>query len=117
MCVSVEHDDGPRMGAVRGVVLESQYLLEPCGTGGTRLTHISRVDLRCGDGLQALSWLSFSFLRNNAITNVPALPFSCFRGRSPEWYNKVFGYLCVNEAQRIRSSFHPPDLTSTEAKI
>nr|XP_040038192.1 stAR-related lipid transfer protein 13 isoform X4 [Gasterosteus aculeatus aculeatus] len=84
VCVSVEHDDGPRMGAVRGVVLESQYLLEPCGTGGTRLTHISRVDLR---------------------------------GRSPEWYNKVFGYLCVNEAQRIRSSFHPPDLTSTEAKI
>ncbi|XP_037323046.2 stAR-related lipid transfer protein 13-like isoform X3 [Pungitius pungitius] len=84
VCVSVEHDDSPRMAAVRGVVLESQYLLEPCGTGGTRLTHISRVDLR---------------------------------GRSPEWYNKVFGYLCVNEAQRIRSSFHPPDLTSTEAKI
>lgn len=48
VCVSVEHDDSPRMAAVRGVVLESQYLLEPCGTGRTRLTHISRVDLRCG---------------------------------------------------------------------
>ncbi|KAM8897779.1 stAR-related lipid transfer protein 13 isoform 5-T5 [Spinachia spinachia] len=84
VCVSVEHDDSPRTGAVRGVVLESQYLLEPCGTGGTKLTHISRVDLR---------------------------------GRSPEWYNKVFGYLCVNEAQRIRSSFLRPDLTSPEAKI
>ncbi|KAK9536546.1 hypothetical protein VZT92_006319 [Zoarces viviparus] len=84
VCVSVEHDDSPRMGAVRGVVLESQYLLEPCGTGRTRLIHISRVDLR---------------------------------GRSPEWYNKVFGHLCVNEAQRIRSSFHPPEQTSTEAKI
>uniref|UniRef100_UPI003AAC4A47 stAR-related lipid transfer protein 13-like isoform X2 n=1 Tax=Centroberyx gerrardi TaxID=166262 RepID=UPI003AAC4A47 len=84
VCVSVEHDDSPRMGAVRGVVLESQYLLEPCGTGKTRLTHICRVDLR---------------------------------GRSPEWYNKAFGHLCVNEAQRIRSSFHPPDQTSTEAKI
>lgn len=46
VCVSVEHDDSPRTGAVRGVVLESQYLLEPCGTGRTRLTHISRVDLR-----------------------------------------------------------------------
>ncbi|XP_042354806.1 stAR-related lipid transfer protein 13-like isoform X1 [Plectropomus leopardus] len=84
VCVSVEHDDSPRMGAVRGVVLESQYLLEPCGTGRTRLTHISRVDLR---------------------------------GRSPEWYNKAFGHLCVSEAQRIRSSFQLPDQTSTEAKI
>ncbi|XP_060910992.1 stAR-related lipid transfer protein 13-like isoform X2 [Labrus mixtus] len=72
VCVSIEHEDSPRMGAVRGVVLESQYLLEPCGTGRTRLTHVSRVDLR---------------------------------GRSPEWYNKAFGHLCVNEAQRIRSSF------------
>lgn len=48
ICVSVDHEDSPRMGAVRRVVLESQYLLEPCGTGRTRLTHISRVDLRCG---------------------------------------------------------------------
>ncbi|XP_031728474.1 stAR-related lipid transfer protein 13 isoform X2 [Anarrhichthys ocellatus] len=84
VCVSIEHDDSPRTGGVRGVVLESQYLLEPCGTGRTRLIHISRVDLR---------------------------------GRSPEWYNKAFGHLCVNEAQRIRSSFHPPEQTSTEAKI
>ncbi|KAJ4929642.1 hypothetical protein JOQ06_018665 [Pogonophryne albipinna] len=83
VCVSVEHDDSPSMGAVRGVVLESQYLLEPCGTGRTRLTHISRVDLR---------------------------------GRSPEWYNKAFGDMCVNEAQRIRSSFHPPDPMSPELK-
>lgn len=47
VCVSVDHDDSPRMAAVRRVVLESQYLLEPCGAGRTRLTHISRVDLRC----------------------------------------------------------------------
>uniref|UniRef100_A0A8C5GK79 StAR-related lipid transfer protein 13 n=1 Tax=Gouania willdenowi TaxID=441366 RepID=A0A8C5GK79_GOUWI len=46
VCVSIEHDDSPRLGAVRGVVLESQYLLEACGTGRTRLTHITRVDLR-----------------------------------------------------------------------
>ncbi|XP_037543299.1 stAR-related lipid transfer protein 13 isoform X2 [Nematolebias whitei] len=83
VCESVEHEDSPRTGAVRGVVMESQYLLEPCGMGRTRLMHISRVDLR---------------------------------GRSPEWYNKAFGYLCVNEAQRIRSSFLPLDL-SPEAKI
>lgn len=47
VCVSVDHEDSPRMAAVRRVVLESQYLLEPCGAGRTRLTHISRVDLRC----------------------------------------------------------------------
>ncbi|KAM9729439.1 stAR-related lipid transfer protein 13-like isoform 2-T2 [Menidia menidia] len=82
-CVSVEHEDSQCAGAVRGVVLESQYLLEPCGTGRSRLTHISRVDLR---------------------------------GRSPEWYNKAFGHLCVNEALRIRSSFLPLDQMSPEAK-
>lgn len=54
VCVSVEHDDSPPTGAVRGVVLECQYLLEPCGTARTRLTHISRVDLRCGQILSAL---------------------------------------------------------------
>uniref|UniRef100_A0A7N8XPJ2 StAR-related lipid transfer protein 13 n=1 Tax=Mastacembelus armatus TaxID=205130 RepID=A0A7N8XPJ2_9TELE len=84
VCVSIEHDDSPCIGAVRGVVLESQYLLEPCGVGRTRITHISRVDLR---------------------------------GKSPEWYNKAFGHLCFNEAQRIRSSFHPLEQTSTEAKV
>ncbi|XP_075887879.1 stAR-related lipid transfer protein 13-like isoform X3 [Nelusetta ayraudi] len=84
VCMSVDHDDSPRMAAVRRVVLESQYLLEPCGAGRTRLTHISRVDLR---------------------------------GRSPEWYNKGFGHLCVNEVQMIRSSFHLMDQTGTEAKM
>ncbi|XP_056911058.1 stAR-related lipid transfer protein 13-like isoform X4 [Takifugu flavidus] len=46
VCTSVDHDESQRTGAVRGVVLESQYLLEPCGTARTRLTHVSRVDLR-----------------------------------------------------------------------
>ncbi|KAJ8404710.1 hypothetical protein AAFF_G00335730 [Aldrovandia affinis] len=43
--VSVDHEDSP-MGGVRAVVLESQYLLEPCGSGKSRLTHICRVDLK-----------------------------------------------------------------------
>ncbi|KAK7925975.1 hypothetical protein WMY93_008285 [Mugilogobius chulae] len=85
VCVSVDHEDSPRTGAVRGVVLESQYLLEPSGTGRTRLTHICRMDLR---------------------------------GRSPEWYNKAFGHLLVNEAQRVRSSFQTSDSAhSPEAKL
>ncbi|XP_051973493.1 stAR-related lipid transfer protein 13-like isoform X2 [Xyrauchen texanus] len=44
--VSIDHEDSPQLGRVRGVVLESQYLLEPCGSGKSRLTHICRVDLK-----------------------------------------------------------------------
>ncbi|XP_037126068.1 stAR-related lipid transfer protein 13 isoform X2 [Syngnathus acus] len=73
VCVSVDRDHVPRVPTVRAVVLESHYLLEPCGVPTrTRLTHLSRVDLR---------------------------------GRAPEWYNKAYGHLCSNEAQRIRASF------------
>uniref|UniRef100_A0AAV2J6N0 StAR-related lipid transfer protein 13 n=1 Tax=Knipowitschia caucasica TaxID=637954 RepID=A0AAV2J6N0_KNICA len=74
---SVDHEDSAGTGSVRGVVLESHFLLEPSGTDRTRLTHLCRVDLR---------------------------------GRSPEWYNKAFGHLLVNEAHRIRSSFQNSDL-------
>ncbi|XP_077597110.1 stAR-related lipid transfer protein 13-like isoform X2 [Stigmatopora nigra] len=49
-CVSVEHEHCPPVApAVRAVVLESHYLLESCGAPSgtrTRLTHLSRVDLR-----------------------------------------------------------------------
>ncbi|KAJ8256456.1 hypothetical protein COCON_G00186080 [Conger conger] len=44
--VSVDQEDAPLLGGVRAVVLESQYLLEPCGSGKSRLTHICRVDLK-----------------------------------------------------------------------
>ncbi|XP_077467337.1 stAR-related lipid transfer protein 13 isoform X2 [Stigmatopora argus] len=44
--VSIQHDDCPPVGAVRAIVLESNYLLEPCGSGKSRLTHICRVDLK-----------------------------------------------------------------------
>ncbi|XP_077421754.1 stAR-related lipid transfer protein 13 isoform X3 [Vanacampus margaritifer] len=44
--VSIEHEGCPPVGAVRAIVLESNYLLEPCGSGKSRLTHICRVDLK-----------------------------------------------------------------------
>ncbi|XP_062872381.1 stAR-related lipid transfer protein 13 isoform X1 [Trichomycterus rosablanca] len=44
--VSIEHEECPLTGGVRGVVLESDYLLEPCGSGKSRLTHICRIDLK-----------------------------------------------------------------------
>lgn len=43
---SVEHVDAPLIGGIRGVVLASRYLIEPCGSGKSRLTHICRIDLR-----------------------------------------------------------------------
>lgn len=44
--VSIELEECRPIGGVRAVVLESNYLLEPCGSGKSRLTHICRVDLK-----------------------------------------------------------------------
>ncbi|GAB6028696.1 hypothetical protein CHUAL_004520 [Chamberlinius hualienensis] len=71
---SVNHPDAiPLLGGVRGVVLASRYLIEPCGSGKSRLTHVSRIDNR---------------------------------GRSPEWYNKIYGHLCCRHVTRLRDSLH-----------
>ena len=43
---SVEHHDGSLLGCVRAVILASRYLIEPCGAGKSRLTHICRIDVR-----------------------------------------------------------------------
>lgn len=56
-------------------------------------------------------------LMYTALTGWLRICFSHHRGRSPEWYNKAFGHLCVNEVQMIRSSFHLMDQMGTEAKI
>lgn len=111
VCISVDHDESQRTGAVRGVVLESQYLLEPCGTARTRLTHVSRVDLRCGQILSCTGAFG-----PHCQSKLYIVCSSYCRGRSPEWYNKAFGHLCVSEAQTIRNSFHLLDQTSLETK-
>ena len=46
VATSVEHEGAPLLGGVRAVTLASRYLIEPCGAGKSRLTHIARVDLR-----------------------------------------------------------------------
>lgn len=44
---SVEHANAPLLpGGVRGVVLASRYLIEPCGSGKSRIMHLSRVDTK-----------------------------------------------------------------------
>ncbi|KAG8508186.1 StAR-related lipid transfer protein 8 [Galemys pyrenaicus] len=69
---------------VRALMLTSQYLMEPCGLGRSRLTHICRADLR---------------------------------GRSPDWYNKVFGHLCAIEVGKIRDSFPILQTAGPETKL
>ncbi|TRY87586.1 hypothetical protein DNTS_005977, partial [Danionella cerebrum] len=46
LSLSVEHEDASPAGGIRALILESSYLLEPCGSGKSRLTHICRVDLK-----------------------------------------------------------------------
>ncbi|XP_005279592.2 stAR-related lipid transfer protein 8 isoform X2 [Chrysemys picta bellii] len=82
--MSLEHEKLQVEGGVRAVVLTSQYLIESCGMGRSKVTHVCRADLR---------------------------------GRSPEWYSKVFGQLCAMELARIRDSFPVLSPCGPETKI
>lgn len=84
VAISIEHDEAPLVGGVQAMVMDCQCLIEPCGSGKSRMTQISRVDLR---------------------------------GRTPEWYNKAFGYLCAADVARIRNSFQPINAEGPETKI
>lgn len=118
---------------VRALMLTSQYLMEPCGLGRSRLTHICRADLRYkapsalvspapapphapDPRRQVLSSLSLE----GAQRKNPQLMPSCFyllRGRSPDWYNKVFGHLCAMEVAKIRDSFPTLQAAGPETKL
>lgn len=44
---SVNHPDAEtNASSVRALALVSRYLIEPCGSGKSRITHLSRVDFR-----------------------------------------------------------------------
>ncbi|XP_054747775.1 uncharacterized protein LOC129253431 isoform X3 [Anastrepha obliqua] len=44
---SIDHAKAkPMYGAIRGVVLASRYLIEPCGSGRSRVMHLARVDVK-----------------------------------------------------------------------
>ncbi|KAF8784362.1 rho GTPase-activating protein 7-like isoform X2 [Argiope bruennichi] len=44
---SIEHPEAEKVpGSVRALVLASRYLIEPCGSGKSRITYISRIDTR-----------------------------------------------------------------------
>ncbi|XP_053312337.1 stAR-related lipid transfer protein 13 isoform X2 [Spea bombifrons] len=43
---SVEHEEAKLVGGVRAAILDERYLIEPCGSGKSRMTRICRVDLK-----------------------------------------------------------------------
>lgn len=44
---SIDHAKAkPMFNAVRGVILASRYLIEPCGSGRSRVLHLARVDVK-----------------------------------------------------------------------
>ncbi|XP_016298986.1 stAR-related lipid transfer protein 13-like [Sinocyclocheilus anshuiensis] len=47
----------------------------------------------------------------------PRRNFIVLRGRSPDWYNKVFGHLCAMEVVKIRSSFPVLTARGPETKL
>ncbi|XP_060680028.1 rho GTPase-activating protein 7 isoform X1 [Hemiscyllium ocellatum] len=46
VATSVEHNGIPVVGGVRANALTSRYLIEPCGSGKSKLTYICRIDAR-----------------------------------------------------------------------
>ena len=45
--ISIEHPAaGLLLNGVRGVVLASRYLIEPCGNGRSKVMHLARVDTK-----------------------------------------------------------------------
>ncbi|XP_012946187.1 rho GTPase-activating protein 7 [Aplysia californica] len=82
--MSVEHADAMEVQGVRAVDLGSYFLMEPCGSGRSRLTYITRVDSR---------------------------------GRTPEWYSKIFGHISANFLDRLRESFKQEATSGPETKV
>lgn len=54
---SIDHDVAALGGGIWGIVLASHYMIEPCGSGKSRITYISRID---GRGRQA-KWYNRSY--------------------------------------------------------
>lgn len=98
------------LGGTRGIVLASRYLIEPCGSGKSRIMHLSRVDTK----YVIVLFVSLSFIFNFFLLTF-IFVFLC-RGRTPEWYNKSYGHLAALHLSKIRNSFkHTTD--GPESKV
>lgn len=101
---SVEYPDAPHIpNSIRGIVLASRYLIEPGGSGQSRLMHLSRVDTRLYLPIQQ---------------GLRILIENCCRGRMPEWYHKNYGHLSAVHIANLQASFHVhQSTTGPESKV
>ncbi|XP_071614196.1 stAR-related lipid transfer protein 8 isoform X2 [Heliangelus exortis] len=72
-----------------------------------------------GGGVKAIILMSQYLIEPSAMgrSKVTHICRADLRGRSPEWYNKVFGHLCAMELARIRDSFPALSPSGPETKI
>ncbi|XP_009994933.1 PREDICTED: stAR-related lipid transfer protein 8 [Chaetura pelagica] len=72
-----------------------------------------------GGGVKAIILMSQYLIEPSAVgrSKVTHICRADLRGRSPEWYNKVFGHLCAMELARIRDSFPALSPSGPETKI
>ncbi|XP_051486244.1 stAR-related lipid transfer protein 8 isoform X2 [Apus apus] len=72
-----------------------------------------------GGGVKAIVLMSQYLIEPSAMgrSKVTHICRADLRGRSPEWYNKVFGHLCAMELARIRDSFPALSSNGPETKI
>ncbi|XP_033101300.1 rho GTPase-activating protein 7-like isoform X2 [Anneissia japonica] len=54
---SVDHPDAPLIGGIRGTVLASRFLIDPCGSGKSKITYMCRVDTKG----RTVEWYNKSF--------------------------------------------------------
>ncbi|XP_059147333.1 uncharacterized protein LOC131935064 [Physella acuta] len=81
--MSVEHSDAVEVQGVWAVDMGSYFLMEPCGSGRSRITYITRVDTR---------------------------------GRTPDWYTKIYGFIGASFLDRLRESFKQ-EASGPETKV
>ncbi|XP_075691761.1 stAR-related lipid transfer protein 8 [Rhinoderma darwinii] len=89
--------------------------------GGSVLvsTSLDHATGQLDEGVQSVI-LSSKYLMEPCGMGRSKLTYICradLRGRSPDWYNKVFGHLCAMEVVRIRNSFPPLSPGGPETKL
>nr|NXO03350.1 STA13 protein [Rhinopomastus cyanomelas] len=82
-------------------------------------TSVEHDKLPVEEGVKAIVLTSQYLIEPSAMgrSRVTHICRADLRGRSPEWYNKVFGHLCAMELVRIRDSFPALSPSGPETKI
>ena len=95
---SVEHPDAPVMlGGTRGIVLASRYLIEPCGSGKSRIMHLSRVDTKWVLWIDNL--LQKDFASSGSIDSHVLSSFSLQRSHTRMVQQELRSHRCIASEQ------------------